>query len=251
MVGCSLRHRGEELLGQRGGLRDLHREALHDGDPAAAPLGEPRRAAAVSGRRPRRRPRLGCGAAPRSTRTGCRSTVCSPRQADGRVDSAREHGRRRRPRRGFDFAGARGADGGVPVPARGAVRGEPARATDVDRDDDRPRRRRGAGADLVRLPPLPAAARRRSHRMGGGDAGARTPRARWPHAPHRRAEPVDGRGWSARLAGPSTTPTSPRRTRRHSSSQGAVAGSSCASAAGTGSPRSTPLTMTTWSPTSR
>ena len=43
MVGCSLRHRGEELLGQRGGLRAYVAERGDDGDPAAPPVGEPAR----------------------------------------------------------------------------------------------------------------------------------------------------------------------------------------------------------------
>ena len=58
MVGCSLRHRGEELLGQRGGAARLRRGALDDGDPAASPVGQPARPRRVLGGGPRRRPRL-------------------------------------------------------------------------------------------------------------------------------------------------------------------------------------------------
>ena len=49
MVGCSLLHAGEELLGQRDGLR-LHRAALDDGNTAAVPVGEQAGRVRVRGR---------------------------------------------------------------------------------------------------------------------------------------------------------------------------------------------------------
>ena len=55
MVGCSLRHRGDELLGQRGGLRTYISGALDDGDPAPLSVGESARQATVLGRRRRGR----------------------------------------------------------------------------------------------------------------------------------------------------------------------------------------------------
>ena len=49
MVGCSLRHRGEELLGQRGGLRTYIEERSTMGIPLLHPWANRARADAVLG----------------------------------------------------------------------------------------------------------------------------------------------------------------------------------------------------------
>ena len=114
MVGCSLRHRGEELLGQRRGLRAYVAERIV-GDPAAVPVGEPARADAVLGRRPRGRPRLGVAAAatgrqraadPRAARRRARVARGAPRGVgDGGVLAAR-----------FEFGADDGLTAAFPFP---------------------------------------------------------------------------------------------------------------------------------------
>ena len=83
MVGASLRHRGEELLGQRGGLEAYVARAQDDGHPAAASVGQSPVAAASSrcsgGRWRSIRSARHCA----WTRPGCRCTACSARRGAG------------------------------------------------------------------------------------------------------------------------------------------------------------------------
>ena len=82
LVGCSLTHRGEELLSQRKGARGVRAQRLHLRHPVPAPVGQPPGGLQLRRRRPggRARPRLGA-AADRGARparsTASRRTRCS------------------------------------------------------------------------------------------------------------------------------------------------------------------------------
>ena len=118
MVGCSLRHRGEELLGQRGGLRAYVAERGTMGIPLLHPWANrvSERRFAVAGRDvaleppapfsvdPNGLPIHGLLSAARGWRVEQHAAT-----EDGAVLAAR-----------FDFGAGVGADRGVSVPARGA-----------------------------------------------------------------------------------------------------------------------------------
>ncbi len=116
MVVCSLRHRGEELLGQRRGLRAYVEQRSTMGIPLLYPwanrLGATR--FEVAGRRGRPRPRRS-RRRQRGSRRACRSTACSAAASGWRVD---EHDRRPAcSRRASTSAPRPGLIDGVPVPA--------------------------------------------------------------------------------------------------------------------------------------
>ena len=92
MVGCSLQHRGEELLGQRGGLARYVAERSTMGIPLLHPWANrlAERRFGVAGREvdldeasPPPNP---------STRTACRFTVCSRPPRDGRLSATNPAG---------------------------------------------------------------------------------------------------------------------------------------------------------------
>ena len=175
---------------------DVHRGALDDGDPAPAPVGEPRRALAFPGRRSHggARPRLNASCAGLERPPHSRAALSGKRLVRG---SPQGHRGRRPALRPLRLRRQRRAARRVPFSAPGAARRlSPGSGADSDHND--PRSGRRGGADLLRLPHLPPPTRRRSRRVGGRDAGERAPRARSPHAPHRRARAGSRRGWSPR-----------------------------------------------------
>ena len=209
MVGCSLRHRGEELLGQRRGLRAYVADRATMGIPLLYPWANRvgRRRFEVAGREvtidPEVTPvRLDADGLPMhgllSAATGWQ-VERHEALADGAVLGAR-----------FDFAAHEALDGGLPVRPRAALRGGAGRA-EADDHHDRAGVGRRAGADRVRLPPLSPAARcgaRGLARRGPGPRAAAPGRA---DAPHRRA---GGRGGLRRPPGGADVRRCLRRARR-------------------------------------
>ena len=135
MVGCSLRDHGEELLGQRGGLRHYIEQRSTMGIPLLHPWANrvARARFSVAGREvvlDSRRclsPRAGGAAYPRLARGSGRMGGRQARGAgDGGVLAATLRLRR-----------ARRADGGVPLPASGCGGRRPWRAPAHDRHHDR------------------------------------------------------------------------------------------------------------------
>ena len=196
MVGSSLRHRGEELLGQRGGLPTYIEEHSTMGIPLLHPWAN--RVALshfpVAGRTVEldldsTPPALDSNGLPihglLSAASGW-SVEAHKGTEDGGLLFAR-----------FDFAGNDELLAAFPFPHQ-VLLDASLRGPELISDHNDPRSGRRGGADLLRLPHLPPPTRRRSRRVGGRDAGERAPRARSPHAPHRRARAGSGRGWSPR-----------------------------------------------------
>ena len=146
MVGCSLRHRGDELLGLRGGLDAYLERGKTFGLPLLYPWANRLGAWELRGRRARRS-RIERGARAGARR---RSRPADPRRAARRLPLA--PGRRRRRRRRRVARGRPRLDGGrraardVPVRPPGPDRGRGSRTDTLRRRDHDPRdgRRRGA-----------------------------------------------------------------------------------------------------------
>ena len=148
MVGCSLRHRGEELLGQRGGLAPMSPSAARWGSRCFTP-GRTGSAGALRGRRPGGGDRF----------TDALSVDPNGLPIHGLLAAAGGWKVERHEARGdealiaasFDFGAHDGVDRRVPFPHTLLVEATLAGRAD---DHDASARRRRAGADLVRLPPL-------------------------------------------------------------------------------------------------
>ena len=174
----SLRHDGEELLG-RGARPRRARRPVDVGHPAAAPVGEPARRLrlrATTARSSRSRPARRTST---SSSTGCRCTGCA--RAVGGWEVLEEQ----RPRGSSPAASSPGC-AEFPFDHRVEVAAELV-GHDADADDDRDGDRRPAGADRLRLPPVPAAPRRPARRVGDHAAGRRPAAARRSPGPDRRA----------------------------------------------------------------
>ena len=155
MVGCSLRHRGEELLGQRGGLAAYVAERKTMGIPLLYPWANRLSAwrFAVAGREIVIDP----DATPlRRDANGLPMHGLLSAAAGWRVERHEATGGRRRARRTLRLLRRRRADGRVPVRPRAGARGD-AERPDVAPRDDGARVGRRARADRVRVPSLPAA----------------------------------------------------------------------------------------------
>ena len=238
MVGCSLRHRGAELLGPARGLRRVHRGPQvrwASRSSTRGPTGSGAGRFEVGGREVVR------GAAappPRRDTNGLPMHGLLARRAGlaGRAGTA--------PRRTVVERDARlrrpgATDRCVPVPARAALDVTVRRADADDRHDGDPDRdRRGAG--VVRLPPVPAAARpERARRAVGRDPGARAVACSTADAADRRA--ASRRRGRARAAGAADVRRCLRRSPgpgARSCSRAAAGGSSCVRARGIRSRRS-------------
>ena len=157
MVGCSLRHRGEELLGQRGGLRTYIEQRSTMGIPLLHPwanrVARPR--FSVLGREVV----LDSGSAPIALGPGGLPIHGLLAAASGwEVDRHEAVGSGGVLSASFDFAGHEELIAAFPFPHQ--LRFEATlRDTDTDRGHGRPCVRRRKGADLVRLSPLSAPAR--------------------------------------------------------------------------------------------
>ena len=180
MVGASLRHRGEEVLGQRGGLEAYVAERKTFGIPFLYPwanrLG--RRRFTVAGRDvdidPARTPlRLDGNGLPMH---GLLSATPGWKVERHRLVRGGGSLRLRGPPR---------SHGHVPVRARTDAPREARRRAADDRDDRRSDRRR-AGSDRLRVPSVPAAARHRARGLARRDPRRRAPAARRHDAPDRR-----------------------------------------------------------------
>ena len=196
MVGCSLRHRDEELLGLRRGLRAYVGERITMGIPLLYPwanrLGRTRfslagREVALESVSPPLRvdgnglPMHGLLAGAAGWRVERHESI-----GDGAVLAAR-----------FEFGAGDGLTAAFPFPHALELDGRAAGACAHDHDD-RPGVGRRRGADRVRFPSVPAPARRRPPRLGGRGAGPRAPAPRRANAPHRRARGGAGPSRSAR-----------------------------------------------------
>ena len=227
MIGCSLRHRGEELLGQRGGLAKYAESGSSMGIPLLHPWANRLDGLRYSagGRTVELDPDCHAGA-PRPQRPA------DPRPRDGVAalggDRARGRQRRSPTLRAPRLVGARGPDGGLSVspPARG--RGAAVRPHADDRDRAAGNRRR-AGSGLLRLPPLRLPPRRAAGGVGGRAAAAPPRAARRARDPDRRgASPSTSRRRPSASA-PTTTCSSSCATRPSSCCAAAAAASRCAS----------------------
>ena len=118
MVGCSLRDHGEELLGQRGGLRHYIEQRSTMGIPLLYPWANRVAADEVLGRRQGGRPGLSLGCRSRSGRGDCRSTACSRQRTDGRWTGTRRRGTAAYWPRRFDFAAHEELIAAFPFPHR-------------------------------------------------------------------------------------------------------------------------------------
>ena len=228
MACSSLRHRGEELLGDV--TRARHpRRPVDVGHPAAAPVGQPARRLRL--RSTTARPSRSRRARRRSTSksTGCRCTGCATRPAAGTVLE---------PASGASSPAA-SSTGAARVPVRPPRRGRRgADRHDADADDDRHRDRRAAGADRLRLPPVPAAARRAAGRLGDHAAGQRPADGRRAPRADRRARARRRPRRPARRRAPSTTASRSTSGAGRSSWRAAAAGSRSPSSPATPTPRS-------------
>ncbi len=197
------RRRG--AAGPAGRPRALSLGAQDDGDPAALPLGQPARIAAFRVGRARGQPRSRRPAA--VLRRG-RPADARAARGRGRLErgSARVVGGRRRADGELRLRRPAGADRGLPVPPHGRDRGDARGAEADDRDDGAPERRRRR-PDQLRLPPLPAPARRRALGLGGRDPG---PGA----APARRADAAERQARGGRYRD-GATPVADLRRRLH------------------------------------
>ena len=180
----SLTHRGEELLGQRGGLPAYRERGATFGIPLLHPWANRLDGDGLLVQRPDGRARRVAVADPprpewaADPRAGHRLPVLA---AGGALAGQRA----RRHRGAARLRGARGADGGLPVPPRAAHPGRAA-GGHADCRDDRAVDGRRPCAGVVRLASLPAPAGRAPRRVGGRAAGARRARAR-------RTRAADGR----------------------------------------------------------
>ena len=181
-------------------------------------------AAAVRAGRPRGRPRL--GAPPlRARRQRAADARAARRRAGWRVERHEPPATAGCSPR-VSTSAPTTADRRVPVPARARARGRAARAALTITTTVRADRRR-AGADRLRLPPLPALPGVAARATGSSRSPVRE-RLRLDERmlPTGEREPVaSSRRRSGR--GRSTTPTSRRRTARRSCSPAAAGGSSC------------------------
>ena len=199
MVGCSLRHRGEELLGQRRGLRAYVAERATMGIPLLYPWANrvARRRFTVAGREvvidPEVTPlRLDADGLPmHGLLTAARGWQVERHEpvADGAVLAAR-----------FDFAAHEALMAAFPFAHRAALRGDAA-GTDADDHHDGPGIGRRAGADRLRLSPLSPPARRRARGLARRGSGPRAAAPGLADAAHRRARK---RGGPRRPAGART-----------------------------------------------
>ena len=198
MVGCSLRHRGAELLGQRGGLARYVADRSTMGIPLLHPWANrvARRRFQVAGVEvdldkaspppnvdQHGLPIHGLLAAARGWRVERHES-----SGDGGVLAAR-----------FDFGSPPRSDCGLPVSPRAEHRGDPGGKCAHHRDHGRAIGR-GRGADLVRLPPLLLPTRGRESRVGDRGAGHRAPRPRCGRAADGKAGARRGRGRAPGLA---------------------------------------------------
>ena len=167
-VGCSLRHRGDELLGQRGGLRTYIKERSTMGIPLLYPWanrlaklrfsvagGEVDLEDAIAVTRdPNGLPMHGLLAAAQGWRVDRHEAT-----EGGGVLAA-----------SFDFAGHRELMAAFPFPHEVQIEAN-LRGGDPDHHDHRRRHGKHPRPDLVRIPPLPPSSWCRSLRVGAGDAG--------------------------------------------------------------------------------
>ena len=150
MLGASLRHRGEELLGRVEDLEGCHPDGHDLRHPHLAPVGEPPRRSALCGGRPRGRAGCRVSAAPLRPQRAAeprrvldRPCLGSERRPSRCADRPARLASRRPPR-----------DLPVPAPA-GADRDDPA-GRSHDRDDADRRRRQPRTRELRLSPVLPA-----------------------------------------------------------------------------------------------
>ena len=236
MVGFSLTHRGEELLGQRGGLPAYRERGATFGIPLLHPWanrlagmaysfnGRTVELDAVAVADPPRRERAADPRAGHRLPVLARGGALARQRAGGHRGAAR-------------LRGSRGADGGLPVPPRAAHPGR-APGRHADRRDDRAVDGRRPCAGVVRLASLPAPAGRAPRRVGGRAAGAPSGRCS-TNADCRPERPSPSPSRAARSATAPTTTTSPSSNgRRSSRSRAAGAGSRWSSGRATRSRRS-------------
>ena len=196
MVVCSLRHRGEELLGQRGGLRKYMEHHSTMGIPLLYPwanrVSQDRFAVAgrtvdlgladpAPSRDPAGLPIHGLLGAARGWQVESHSA-----RPDGGVLEA-----------SFDFAAHPGLTDAFPFPHELLFAAE-LRGPDAVDHDHGLCRTRSARPDRVRIPPVLPPPRSRASRMGGGGPGRRADGARRSPAPDRRTRAGRGRPRRAR-----------------------------------------------------
>ena len=209
MVVCSLRHHGDELLGQRARPARVRRGAGDDGHPAALPVGQPGRVGQLRGRRSQGRPGPGLAAA--AARFGGPGDA---RPALGRPRMAGRRTRRHRRARQLRLRCPEGPDRGVSVPAPRRLRGL---AAGLDAVDHNHRRGDGGygGARGLWLSPLFPPPRHRPRRLGARGPGSGAAAAGPTDAADGRTRAGRGHNGSAGLHAPSTMPTPlPRRRDR-------------------------------------
>ena len=156
------------------------------GDPVPASVGESAGRVLVLAGRARR-----AAAARPAARALRRARAADPRPARGQPATGSvealeaDDARRARRRSVLDFAAHPELAAAFPFPHEVRLEATLTAGASDDRDE-RSRHRRRSGADQLRLPSLPAAARRRPRRMGRHAAASPAPPARRSRRPHRR-----------------------------------------------------------------